>query len=185
MIRFHKSAGAILRCVQNLTLYRRLGRRTALGITIREASDKDMRAVHRWFNPGDNPSNTLTHDEAVTNWVAERHGQLAGFGQLVRHPYDHFPYTGYWLFSLSVKSLLRGLGIGEMLSQAVIERARQEGASILDLVVNENNDRAIRLYRKLGFEMHTIPELEPLLERERASTGCRRVVMRKILANHT
>ena len=44
-----------------------------------------------------------------------------------------------------------------------------------------DNTRAIRLYRKLGFELILIPELEAHLESERTPSGRRRVVMRKRL----
>jgi ribosomal protein S18 acetylase RimI-like enzyme len=181
----HKIAGAVLHRLQNLALYRRLGRRAASSLTLREATDADQLAVQRWFNPNGDPAQSLHHNPDVTNWVAEVHGQLAGFVQLVRHPPEHAPYTGYWLFSLYTRPRWQGLGIGKTLSQAVIERARMEGAPVLDLVVYEDNVRAIRLYRKLGFEMHTLPDLETQLESERASTGRRRAVMRKNLDNHT
>jgi ribosomal protein S18 acetylase RimI-like enzyme len=67
------------------------------------------------------------------------------------------------------------------LTQAVIERARAEGAQTLDLLVFNDNFRAIQLYRKLGFEMHIIQELEPQLVRESTPSGRRRVTMRKRL----
>jgi ribosomal protein S18 acetylase RimI-like enzyme len=181
---FRKIAGTLLRLLQNVALYRRIGRRVASGITLREATDADQLAVQRWLNPNSNPADVLHHNPNATDWIAEVHGQLAGFVQLVRYPPENAPYTGYWLFSLYTKSRWQGLGIGEALSQAVIERARIEGASVLDLVVYEDNVRAIRLYRKFGFEMYTIPELEPQLENERIATGRRRVVMRKQLSKH-
>jgi ribosomal protein S18 acetylase RimI-like enzyme len=180
----HKIAGIVLRRLQSLALYRRLGRRAASSLTLREATDADQLAVQRWFNPNGDPAQGIQHNPNVTNWVAEVYGQLAGFVQLVRHPPEHAPYTGYWLFSLYTKPRWQGLGVGEVLSQAVIEKARMEGAPMLDLVVYEDNIRAIRLYRKLGFEIHILPDLEPQLESERASTGRRRVVMRKLLTNY-
>jgi len=180
----HQIASTTLRRLQSLTLYRRLGRRVVSGVTLREATDADRLAVQRWLNPNGNPEQGVLHDPKVTHWVAEYHGQLAGFVELVRHPPEHFPYTGYWLSSLYTKHRWHGLGIGAALSQTVIERARMEGAPVLDLVVYEDNVRAIRLYYKLGFEMHTLPELEPKSEGERASTGRRRVVMRKRLDDH-
>lgn len=181
----YKIAGTILRRVQSFALYRRLGRRMTSGITLREATEDDQLAVHHWLNPNGDPSSVLQRNGNVTNWVADHHGQLAGFVQLVRHPPENFPYTGYWLFSLNVKSIRQGLGIGDMLSQAVIERAKAEGAPMLDLLVFEDNVRAIRLYRKLGFEIYTISELEAQLEIERMSTGRKRIVMRKRLVGHT
>jgi ribosomal protein S18 acetylase RimI-like enzyme len=174
----------MLRQLQSLTLYRRLGRLVASSVTIREATDADMLAVQRWLNPNSNPAQGVDHDHKVTKWVAEVLGRLAGFVELVRHPPENTPYTGYWLFSLNIKPLWRGLGIGEALSRAVIERAAAESAPVLDLLVFEDNLPAIRMYRKLGFEISAIPELEPQLERERDSTGRRRVVMRKRIVAH-
>jgi ribosomal protein S18 acetylase RimI-like enzyme len=178
----YKIAGAMLHRFQNLAIYRSFGRRVVSGVTLREASEADQRAVQRWLDPNSDPTQELRPNSNVTNWVAEVHGQLAGFVQLVRHPPEHAPYVGYWLFTLYTKPRWQGLGIGEALSRAVIERARSENAPMLDLVVYEDNVRAVRLYRKLGFEICTIPELEPQLESERVTSGRRRVVMRKHLA---
>jgi len=168
--------------VQNNALYRRLGRRSISGVTLYEANDADRLAVQRWLNPNRDPAQGAIRNPNTTDWIAKYHGQIAGFVQLIRNPPGSTNYPGYWLFSLYTRSRWQGLGIGEMLSLAVIERARMEGAPVLDLVVYEDNLRAIRLYRKLGFEMYTIPELEPQLESERAASGRRRVVMRKILS---
>ena len=174
-------AGAALRRLQSLALYRRFGRKVTLGVVLREATDVDKLSVQRWFDPNSDPAQDVHHDPNVTNWVAEYRGQLVGFVQLVRYPPETAPFIGYWLFSLYIKPRWQGLGIGEALSQAVIERARKEGAPVLNLVVYQDNFRAIRLYRKLDFEMHTIPDLESQLESERVSTGRRRAVMRKQL----
>jgi ribosomal protein S18 acetylase RimI-like enzyme len=51
----------------------------------------------------------------------------------------------------------------------------------LDLRVFNENFPAIQLYHKLGFEMHTIHELEPQLVNESTPSGRRRVVMRERL----
>ena len=183
MKRLHGLAGAALGRLQGIPLYRRIGQRIAPGITLREATDADISAVHRWFNPNGDPALASHRNPHVTEWVAERRSGLAGFVQLVRHPPEHFPYAGNWLFGLHVKPICRGLGIGQMLSEAVIQRSRAEGAPTLDLLVYEDNLRAIVLYRKLGFEMYTNFDLEAHLEPERASSGRRRLAMRKRLAD--
>ncbi|MEI6309522.1 MAG: GNAT family N-acetyltransferase [bacterium] len=174
-------AGRALRRTQSLVLFRRIGRMTAGSIVIREATDADKLDVQRWFNPHGDPVQTLQRNPSVTDWVAYWHGQVVGFVQLVRHPPEHAPYIGHWLFSLAVKSRWQGLGAGESLSREVIARSAAEGSSTLDLVVFNDNTRAIRLYRKLGFQMILIPELEAQLEKERTPSGRRRVVMRKRL----
>lgn len=182
MGKLHRSAGTVLRLVQGFILYRRIGRcLVARSVTYREAGDADKLAVHRWLNPKGDPAHVLHRNPNVTDWVADYHGQLVGFVQLVRHPPEHSPYIGYWSFSLYVKSLWQRLGVGQALTQAVIARARAEGAQTLDLLVFNDNFRAIQLYRKLGFEMHIIQELEPQLVRESTPSGRRRVTMRKRL----
>ncbi len=182
MGRLRRSAAAAIRLMQGFVLYRHIGRcLVARSVTIREATNSNKLAVQRWLNPDVNAEYVLSRNPNVTDWVANYHGQLVGFVQLVRHPPEHSPYIGYWLFSLYVKSLWQRLGVGQMLSQAVIERARAEGAQTLDLLIFNDNFRAIQLYRKLGFEMHIIQELEPQLVREGISSGRRRVVMRKRL----
>ncbi len=180
MPRLRRSAGAVLRRFQNLPPYRRLGRRLGARVRIHEATDAEKTEVMRWLNPkGDS---TPHRNPGVTEWAATRRGQLAGFVQLVRHPPEHFPYIGHWLFGLVVKSRHQGFGIGERLSLTVIARSREEGAPAVSLLVDDDNVRAIRLYRKLGFEFCVIPELEAQLESGRKPSGSRRVMMRKPLA---
>jgi ribosomal protein S18 acetylase RimI-like enzyme len=181
MPRLRRIAGAIVRRFQNLALYRKLGRRFAARVTIREATDAEKIEVRLWLNPRGDP--TLRQNPDVTEWVAYRRGQLAGFVQLVRHPPEHFPYTGHWLFGLVVKSRHQGFGIGETLSLTVIARSREEGAPALSLLVDDDNARAIRLYRKLRFDFCVIPELEAKLESGRKPSGSRRIVMRKPLTD--
>jgi ribosomal protein S18 acetylase RimI-like enzyme len=151
-------------------------------IILREATRADQIAVQHWLNPDRASPNDLEVDLNVTNWVVTCFRQITGFVQLVRQPPGISPYPGYWLFSLNVNARWRGLGIGETLCQAVIERSRLEGAQTLDLLVFEDNIRAIQLYGKLGFEKYTIPDLEKQLESERDSAGRRRMMMRKQLA---
>jgi ribosomal protein S18 acetylase RimI-like enzyme len=148
---------------------------------IGEATREDMHAVQERFTPG------RSQDEAqpapnLTNYVARRRGEIAGFVQLVRHPESHFPWVGYWLFSLHVWEPYRRLGIGRQLTDRVIDQASAEGARELWLVVFEDNLRAIRLYRRLGFEQVTLAALDPQLVEEREKTGRRRVVMRRELS---
>jgi ribosomal protein S18 acetylase RimI-like enzyme len=184
MKRLRVLAGAALSRLQSVPLYRRIGQRIAPGVTLREATDADRLAVYRWLNPDSAPMFPLHSTPNVTEFVAEYRSRLAGFVQLVRNPPERLPYAGNWLFSLSVKSICRGLGIGQALTEAVIDRSRTEGAPTLDLLVGEDNVRAINLYRKLGFEMYSNPQLEAQLEPERASSGRRRVAMRRRLTGH-
>jgi ribosomal protein S18 acetylase RimI-like enzyme len=175
-----RSAALAARRAQGLTAYRAVGRsiRPSLGVVI--ADMRDMEVVQRRLNPT-GPYRRIGSDPSVTNLVAKRHGKVIGFVQLVRRPESSSPWDGYWLFSLQVWGLYRGQGVGQALSQQVIELACREGAPELLLAVFEDNDRAIRLYRKLGFEPSVIEALEPEFEAELKRDGRRRIVMRQAL----
>ncbi len=73
------------------------------------------------------------------------------------------------------------MGIGEALTQEIIARAKEEGAKELLLIVYEDQNPAIYLYRKLGFQIKKYSPLEDDLEQERAYLGSRKVVMCKAL----
>ena len=46
----------------------------------------------------------------------------------------------------------RGEGIGKMLLQATLERAKQEGVKVVFLETEKDNPRSRKLYSKVGFE---------------------------------
>jgi ribosomal protein S18 acetylase RimI-like enzyme len=170
--------GYALRKVQGFSLYRKIARFLRRGIRIIEATDEDMKQVRGWFDPG-REVKTIPNPNA-TNFVAKKDQEVVGFVQLVTCP-NNTLYTGWWLFSLAVKTLYQGMGIGEGLSRVVMERAKQENAKGLYLLVRQDNYKAINLYRKLGFENRIIPALEERLRQERLETGYRRVVLSKAL----
>lgn len=149
------------------------------GMTIRKASPVDLVYVNASLNPG-TPFRSSLPDPAVTRIVAERHGQILGFVEIIRHPPEDAPYVGYWLSSLYVLDpLFRGLGIGEALASHIIEIARIEGAKELWLLVVGTNRPAVALYRKLGFVEAIVEDLEEVLEGEALTTGSRRLAMVK------
>jgi len=45
----------------------------------------------------------------------------------------------------------RGLGIGEALMRAALQKAKESGLTRIELTVRENNANAIALYTKIGF----------------------------------
>ena len=59
-----------------------------------------------------------------------------------------------------------------------MQKAKEEGASDLSLLVFENNYEAIRLYKKLGFKIKLIPALKEQLEKDKLVYG-RRIVLNK------
>lgn len=61
---------------------------------------------------------------------------------------------GEWkLHQLYVDPEWQGVGIGRKLIQVIEHRARKHGAKALMLTVNKGNERARRLYEKVGFQI--------------------------------
>lgn len=182
IVRFCKKAGSkVVQFAQGVPAYRHLVKKFAPSVTFREATNEDMRAVYRWQNPENAWMREIRHNPHVTNWVAKHKDRVIGFVQLVYHPHERFPYAGYWLSSLHVSVSRRGLGIGEQLSEKAIQTAKMKGASVLRLLVDEDNRPAIRLYEKLCFSRVSIPELEVHLKAGTTQKGRRRILMQKKL----
>lgn len=79
----------------------------------------------------------------------ERSGLLVGVAGYRRNTHRKTRHRG-GVWGMYVEPAARGLGIGERLLQAVIDRARGEVEDLL-LTVAAHNAPAIALYRRLGF----------------------------------
>lgn len=173
-----------LRRLQRGRVFRRWLKRTCPTYTIQEASYSDLVALYVWLSP--DGALTLPESErkthpGLTNYVVRRGEEVLGFVRLMRRPETEPPYSGHWLFSLTVRSRYRGMGLGEALTERVIEQSRAENASELCLCVFEDNLPAVNLYRKLGFERVSLPAVEDALADDVELYGHQRVPFRKQL----
>ncbi|ARS39093.1 hypothetical protein CA265_05145 [Sphingobacteriaceae bacterium GW460-11-11-14-LB5] len=57
----------------------------------------------------------------------------------------------FYLDSISVNSKVQGKGIGKQLIRAGIDWAKKLGHHTIALLVEQNNDNALKLYEKMGF----------------------------------
>lgn len=57
-----------------------------------------------------------------------------------------------WIEDVVVDESTRGQGVGEALNLAAIDRAREAGATTIDLTSRPSRDAANRLYQRIGFE---------------------------------
>lgn len=57
-----------------------------------------------------------------------------------------------WIEDVVVDKEARGKGAGEALTRAALQRAREEGASTVDLTSRPSREAANRLYLRVGFE---------------------------------
>ena len=56
-----------------------------------------------------------------------------------------------WIEDVVVDESARGKGVGHTLNEAALERARQAGATTVDLTSRPSREAANRLYQRLGF----------------------------------
>lgn len=87
---------------------------------------------------------------AVILLMARDEGKLVGSLSLVvfRIP----TAVRSWIEDVIVDQVARGKGIGEALTRAAIDRAREEGARTVDLTSRPSREAANRLYQRVGFQ---------------------------------
>lgn len=136
--------------------------------TIRDASEADLPGILAIYN------DAVQHTTAIWNetlvdlanrraWLTERTG--TGFPVLVMvdsagavlgytsygpwRPHDGYRHTVE--NSVYVRSDQRGQGLGVLLMQALIERARSAGLHVMVGAIESENAASIRLHQRLGF----------------------------------
>lgn len=125
---------------------------------IRECTAADVELLERWDPTGPN----RWHAQRFANQVkgvslfllAFCDAEPVGYGQLIWEPSapirDRFPGCPE-INGLGVRRELWGMGIGTGLIRAAEERAKERGLSRAGLAVADDNPRAARLYRHLGY----------------------------------
>ena len=91
----------------------------------------------------------LAH-EAITQFVArDGDGRIVGVSTLATFPIP----TGRraWVEDVIVDEALNGRGIGRLLTDAMLTRARELGCTTVDLTSRPSREAANHLYRKVGF----------------------------------
>ncbi|NLS12156.1 GNAT family N-acetyltransferase [Vibrio sp. SM6] len=80
-------------------------------------------------------------------WVVEQEGRLCGY---LLAGYDHFAKI-MWILALAVSQDAQGRGYGQALIQSALNvKPHQYRAH---LTVDPNNERAIALYQRMGFQL--------------------------------
>lgn len=148
------------------------------GLTLRRARREDDAALLEidratWSplsSPAAEPStgpffNRRTSPENVV--VAELDGRVAGWGK-IEHPTE-LPASGHvWhVTGLAVDPASEGRGVGRALMEGLIELARSRGGRRMTLRVFAPNERARRLYERLGFEVEGVLREEFMVGRGR------------------
>jgi len=90
--------------------------------------------------------------EAITQFVARRHdGTIVGVSTLAAFPIP--TATRGWVEDVIVDEASNNQGIGRLLLDAMVERAKQLGCKTVDLTSRPSREAAHHLYRKAGFEV--------------------------------
>jgi N-acetylglutamate synthase-like GNAT family acetyltransferase len=111
--------------------------------------------ISKYFRMEESDHKALDHAQAYILdkgghiLVALHQGEPVGVCALIKM--DH-PKYAYELAKMAVSPNVQGLGIGKDLAQAVLARARENGAKWVYLESNTVLASAIHLYRKLGFQ---------------------------------
>jgi DNA-binding MarR family transcriptional regulator/N-acetylglutamate synthase-like GNAT family acetyltransferase len=121
-----------------------------------EFHDDFKRLNHEWiekhFKLEEADHHSLNHpNEKILNlgghiYMARHNGEMVGTCALIKIDDDT-----YELAKMAVTERSRGRGIGWMLGQAAVTKARELGAKTIYLESNTVLDPAIKLYQKLGF----------------------------------
>lgn len=100
--------------------------------------------------PGREEIQELVDSEAVILLMARDEGKLLGMLSLIvfRIP------TGVrgWIEDVVVDQEARGKGIGEALTRAALDRAKELGVKTVDLTSRPSREAANRLYQRVGFQ---------------------------------
>ena len=100
-----------------------------------------------FFNEGSPLQNVL---------VAELDGRIVGWAK-IRHPTELPASDHVWYVSgLAVDPQSEGRGAGRALMEGLMELARSRGGTRITLRVFAPNERARRLYERLGFEVEGV-----------------------------
>ncbi|MFT5885979.1 MAG: N-acetylglutamate synthase-like GNAT family acetyltransferase [Arcticibacterium sp.] len=99
-----------------------------------------------------NAYSKIKEDENQYLMVFEQNGEVIGMLQLTLIQYLFRQARKVALIeAVIVKESDRGVGIGEKLIRWAIEKARQDGANLVQLTSNKNRPRSLDFYEKLGF----------------------------------
>ncbi len=178
----------LLRRLQALKRYRVLARKV-IGTRVRyriatagDASDLSRLYGYERFPELEDPLGTFAGQlESLEGCgytlIAHIGGRIAGSAVVTRFPENEALYPDWWLFGMLVRTRYRGAGIGEGLVRTVLEKAVEEGATRMNLLVFKQNRAAVNLYRKMGFRPASIPGLNGQLEEEVRRGERRRIIM--------
>lgn len=99
--------------------------------------------------------NCVNDSPYLEGYIIEDDQKILGYGMIAKSFSTEFGRPCMWIEDLYLKEEARGLGLGSKFLHFVAEKYPE---AILRLEVEEENERAIKTYRKCGFEV--LPYME-------------------------
>lgn len=158
VIKLRQVAGNLLRAIQSLKTYRSLAKKLI------------KKEILYQFGPFESTGNYL---------FAKIDNRVIGRVQINNFKEGDSLYPGWWISGMWVNWRYRGLGIAERLTSMTTDFINNQGASDIKLLVLNNNQAAINLYKKMGFQQIFIQEIDEELKREAKITKRQCIVMVK------
>ncbi|MBR2371078.1 MAG: GNAT family N-acetyltransferase [Clostridia bacterium] len=100
-------------------------------------------------------NNCLAGSPYLEGYVFDDGKTVQGYAMVAKSFSTEFGRTCIWIEDLYIQADFRGLGIGNMFLHYIEDKYPD---SILRLEVEEENERAVRVYKKFGFT--TLPYME-------------------------
>jgi len=178
----------IIRRMQNLKLYRVFARLTMRRKPSYDVATVEDAAALSDFYEHDKMQN---QEDPVTQYIrtikalkdhgfilmAKIKGKIVGSLVVRMYPDNSNLYPDWWLFGLRVDSVYRGMGFAENLMKMALEKAASKGGTRANLTVSQSNLPAIALHGKMGFQQHSIPDLDAKLDKDFRETGRREIIL--------
>ena len=99
--------------------------------------------------------NCVNDSPYLEGYVIEESKEIQGYAMIAKSFSTEFGKQCIWIEDLYIKDKYRGLGLGNMLIEFITKKFTD---CIFRLEVEEENERAIKLYQKCGFDV--LPYME-------------------------
>ncbi len=99
--------------------------------------------------------NCINESPYLEGYILEGEGDILGYAMVAKSFSTEFGMPCFWIEDLYIKEDYRGLGLGKLALDYITEKYTD---CIFRLEVEEENERAVRLYKKCGFTV--LPYME-------------------------
>ena len=100
-------------------------------------------------------NNCINENPFLEGYIFENGSDTVGYAMIAKSFSTEFGKPCIWIEDLFIKEAFRGLGIGKMFFDFLTKKYTD---SIFRLEVEEENERAVKLYKKCGFTV--LPYME-------------------------